>query len=131
VTNVKKEPALDPVEIAILLVLLIVVILLLPAAIWHGETDAGGWRWDTHSTIACSAWWGILFLLAVVPVSRALDRAVSRSREVSRREIEQERARLERIDQQERAERELARLKAEQALLNPPDLRRVYGPLIP
>jgi hypothetical protein len=33
-----------------------------PAYVWHGENATGGWAWDSHSTIACCIWWGILLL---------------------------------------------------------------------
>lgn len=32
-----------------------------PYWVWHGQNSAGGLRWDIHSTIACSIWWGLLF----------------------------------------------------------------------
>jgi hypothetical protein len=35
-----------------------------PSLVWHGYTDAGGWRWDIHSTAACAVWWGVLVFLA-------------------------------------------------------------------
>ena len=37
-----------------------------PAIFAHGYTDTGGWRWDIHSTVACSAWWGVLLLFGLI-----------------------------------------------------------------
>lgn len=40
-----------------------------PAMVWHGYTDTGGWRWDIHSTIACSIWWALTlgpFIAAII-----------------------------------------------------------------
>jgi hypothetical protein len=44
------------------------LVLCWPALFAHGQTVTGGWRWDIHSTIACSVWWGVL----AVPVIAAL-----------------------------------------------------------
>ena len=37
-----------------------------PAIFAHGYTDTGGWRWDIHSTVACSAWWGVMLLFVLI-----------------------------------------------------------------
>jgi hypothetical protein len=40
-----------------------------PAMVWHGYTDTGGWRWDIHSTIGCSVWWGLSVLCILLAVA--------------------------------------------------------------
>ena len=32
----------------------------------HGQTDTGEFRWTATTTVACSAWWGVLLLFALI-----------------------------------------------------------------
>src|SRR5512135_3106607 len=47
--------------------MIIAVVGFWPAMVWHGYTDAGGWRWDIHSTIAEAVYFGVVaFIVTLV-----------------------------------------------------------------
>ena len=48
--------------------LLFILVSCWPAIFWHGQAKTGGWRWDIHSTVACSVWWGSILLAAILLV---------------------------------------------------------------
>ena len=68
--NQPDEPALDPVEKGLLLLVLSALFSCWPALVWHGRGGPTGndWRWDTHSTVACSIWWGFMLVVGVIVV---------------------------------------------------------------
>ncbi len=57
------------------------LLLLWPALAWHGQTAAGGWRWDIHTTVACCIWWGVVLFVAVAIVLGKANTPEVRARE--------------------------------------------------